>query len=97
MSLEPGLWLIVYDISDDARRRRVHSLLKQYGDPVQGSAFEARLTRAEHGALLERAAKLVDHSKDKLFFYPMVRAREADIVALGLPRPEIRRRTFWII
>lgn len=93
----PGLWLVVYDIADDGRRRRVHALLKQYGEPTQESAFEARLTRAERRALIERATRLLDPAKDRLDLYPVVRAREEDIVSLGLPRVEVRPRTYWIV
>jgi CRISPR-associated endonuclease Cas2 len=97
LSLGPMLWVIVYDVGNDTRRRRLHALLKQYGDPVQDSAFEARLTRSERKALLERASRIIDPSSDKVFLYPLVRAKEGDIVALGQPRVEVRRRTYWIL
>jgi CRISPR-associated protein Cas2 len=97
MSREPGLWVLVYDIAEDARRRRVHALLKQFGDPVQGSAFEARLTPAELRMLVDRATRLIDAQEDKLYAYPVSGVREADIVVVGRARPAIRRRTFWIV
>ena len=97
MSPRAGLWVLAYDIADDARRRRVHALLKQYGDPVQESAFEARLTAVERKALLERAQRILDAQADRLTLYPVARDREDDIVSLGLPRPEVKRRTWWIV
>lgn len=95
-SLGPMLWVIVYDVESDSRRR-LRALLKQYGEPVQYSAFEARLTRAERRALIERAGRIIDQNTDRLFLYPLVRAREDDVVELGQPRVEVERRTYWII
>lgn len=37
------LWIIAYDIENDRSRRRVHNLLKDYGERVQFSVFECQL------------------------------------------------------
>jgi len=35
------LYSICYDIKDDRRRNRIFKLLKDFGEPVQFSVFEA--------------------------------------------------------
>lgn len=37
---EKTLYVIVYDISNNKRRTKLHTALKNYGSPVQYSVFE---------------------------------------------------------
>lgn len=56
--VDEHLYLITYDICDDKRLRRVHKLLKGYGEWVQLSVFQCRLSRrrlAELQQLLDGA------------------------------------------
>lgn len=41
-----ALIVVAYDISNDRRRARVHTLLLGYGEPVQESLFECDLDEA---------------------------------------------------
>lgn len=38
------LWVVAYDIENDAIRRRVYQLLRDHGEAVQYSVFECWLT-----------------------------------------------------
>lgn len=80
------LTVMVYDVSCDRRRDRLHALLKQYGVPVQKSVFEGRLTRAERGRVVERASNLIDLATDSFVVYVIGSKQEEGIVALGRPR-----------
>jgi CRISPR-associated protein Cas2 len=90
------LTVIVYDVTDDARRTRLHALLKQYGEPVQRSAFEARLTPRERARLLERAAPLLA-ATDRFAAYTVPASHEPQIAELGAPRPQVLVRTYYVV
>lgn len=54
MSDRPLLRVIVYDIADNRRRRKVAAALEERAARVQESVFEARLTRAQLARLHQR-------------------------------------------
>ena len=56
------LYLIAYDISDDARRTKLAELLEGFGQRVQRSVFECDLNEREYQAL-ER--KMKRHSQTR--------------------------------
>jgi len=91
------LVLIVYDIVSDRRRNKIHKLLCQYGVPVQDSAFEARLERAERRILLDSAARLIDPAEDSFNLYPIQKDAENGIVSLGKPRPPVELPDYFIL
>jgi CRISPR-associated protein Cas2 len=62
------LWLICYDISDDKRRYHVRRLLEGYGERVQLSAFECRLTSSHFTALRHALGRIVA-SDDTVHYY----------------------------
>lgn len=53
---EPVPLLVVYDISDDRRRTRLHRLLHSFGEPLQRSVFLCWLNAASH----RRFTKLIE-------------------------------------
>lgn len=61
--------VISYDISEDKRRTKVHSLLKSYGQWMQYSVFECDLTKAQYAKLRDRASKLIQPETDSIRFY----------------------------
>lgn len=91
------LTVIVYDVSDDRMRTRLHKLLRQYGVPVQESAFEARLTGNERRRLLDLAAVLINPITDRFVIYTVAKPQEHNIECLGVPRPEIRDDPFVLV
>jgi CRISPR-associated protein Cas2 len=54
--------VISYDISDDKRRTKIHSILKSYGQWVQYSIFECELTDTQYAKLRSR---LIDTPRSK--------------------------------
>lgn len=91
------LTVMVYDISDDWRRRKMHALLLEYGLPVQRSAFEGRLTAAERGRLATRAAPFIDPATDMLVIYTVAREQERAIRTIGIPRPPVHEQRWFIV
>ena len=63
--------LIVYDISNDRRRTKLHNLLLDYGTPVQYSAFECRLNDKDLTKLKNAIKRIVRPRKDNLRYYSL--------------------------
>lgn len=64
-------FLICFDISDDAERRRVSRHLEQFGNRVQRSVFEVSVSaRAEITALRRELLELLQEPGD-LRIYPL--------------------------
>ena len=61
--------LVVYDISDDRRRTRLHNVLKNYGTPVQYSVFECLLDAAEVVRMKRSIAKVIRPRLDRVRCY----------------------------
>lgn len=57
--------LIVYDISNDKRRTKLHNLLLDYGTPVQYSVFECHLDSKNLTKLKKAAARITHRGKRK--------------------------------
>ena len=54
--------VVSYDISEDKRRTKIHSILKSYGQWVQYSIFECQLTDTQYAKLRSRLNKLIKPS-----------------------------------
>jgi len=77
------LYSICYDIKDDRRRNRIFKLLKDFGEPVQFSVFEADIESEQLDRLLKRAEKLLDQAEDNLRIYPICAACRTKIEIIG--------------
>jgi len=77
-------YAISYDISDDGRRLKVAKTLKDFGERVQRSVFEANLEAAQLQRLKSRVEKILHPEEDNLRIYPLCGACVSDIVVLGL-------------
>jgi CRISPR-associated protein Cas2 len=79
------LYLVIYDISDDKRRKRVFNLLEGYGRRVQFSAFECVLNDRKFEELRSRLAKVVKMSEDSVRFYPISKHTLGQVIVWGEP------------
>jgi CRISPR-associated protein Cas2 len=61
--------LVIYDISNDKRRTKLHNALLNYGTPVQYSAFECLLTKQEKDKMILEINKVIRPRKDRVRFY----------------------------
>ena len=68
--------LVVYDISNDRRRTKLHDLLLDYGTPVQYSVFECEINDTRLIRLQRDLMQVIDAEEDNVRFYPL---NEADI------------------
>lgn len=61
--------LIVYDISSDKRRTRLHNRLKDFGTPVQYSVFECLLDEAGLKQMQGAVRKIIKPRLDRVRYY----------------------------
>ncbi len=58
------LYLVAYDIADPKRWRRVFRLMEGFGDWLQLSVFQCRLTVQRHAELIALLDGIIHHSDD---------------------------------
>lgn len=68
MSSDEHLYIVAYDISDTKRWRRVFKLMKGYGEWVQLSVFQCRLSRQRHAELVALLDGIIHHKADHIIF-----------------------------
>ena len=61
--------LVVYDISNDRRRTKLHNALLDYGTPVQYSVFECSLDVAGLGQMKSAVMRVIRPRADRVRFY----------------------------
>jgi CRISPR-associated protein Cas2 len=58
------LYLVTYDISNDRRWRRVFKLMKAYGQWVQLSVFQCRMSDRRRAELIQMLDGIIHHGED---------------------------------
>lgn len=76
--------VVSYDISSDRRRLKVMKIMEGFGERVQYSVFECRLTEGQVRELRRRLLRWVNPREDSVRFYFLSRADVARIRVLGL-------------
>ncbi len=61
--------IIVYDIVDDKRRRKLHKFLGNYGVPTQKSVFECKINQIELRQIKQYCKDNLDKDEDSLRIY----------------------------
>ncbi|MEA3309786.1 MAG: CRISPR-associated endonuclease Cas2 [Chloroflexota bacterium] len=61
--------VVVYDISADKRRTKLHNVLLNYGTPVQYSVFECLLKPARVTKLKAQVARVIHPREDQVRYY----------------------------
>ena len=61
--------LVVYDISNDRRRTKLHNALEDYGTPVQYSVFECLLDTKQLAAMRKAVRKVIRPRVDQVRYY----------------------------
>jgi CRISPR-associated protein Cas2 len=82
------MFVIAYDIEDDARRLRVARLLEGVGTRVQKSVFECDIDDRQFARLARRLALLLVPG-DALRAYRLVREDSNVVVLGGVPRTKL--------
>ena len=85
MASDERIYFVIYDIGDPRRWRSVFKTMHGYGDWVQLSAFQCRLTRMRHAELVADLDELIHHDHDHVVIVdigPADRVRPR-VVSLG--------------
>jgi CRISPR-associated protein Cas2 len=61
-------YLVCYDISNELRLRRVHKTMLGFGERLQYSVFECRLSPADLARCRHALRKVIHHREDQVLF-----------------------------
>lgn len=70
-------YLVCYDVRDDKRLRKIHRLLKAYGEPWQYSVFYCTLKAIDRVRLENAARDILDLKEDQLLLVDLGGNEEA--------------------
>jgi CRISPR-associated protein Cas2 len=62
--VDEHLYLVTYDISNPKRWRAVYGLMHGYGEWLQLSVFQCRLSRRRHAEMLATLDQIIHHDQD---------------------------------
>jgi CRISPR-associated protein Cas2 len=76
---------VAYDIGDPKRWRRVFRLMQGYGEWLQLSVFQCRLSRRRHAELLALLDGIIHHAEDHVMILDIgvAEAVKPRVVSLG--------------
>ena len=88
------LFVVTYDIADRKRWRRVLTIVEGYGDRLQLSVFQCRLTAHRRVELAARLEKVIRKDQDSVLFLDLGPADKVSprVESLGRPFEAIERR-----
>lgn len=66
--MEEHLYIVAYDISDQKRWRRIFRLMHGYGEWLQLSVFQCRMSRKRHAELVALLDGIINHKDDHVVF-----------------------------
>jgi CRISPR-associated protein Cas2 len=75
--------VVSYDIPEDKRRIKVHSVLKSYGQWMQFSVFECDVTQTQYAKMRSRLAKLIKPDTDSIRFYFLCQCCKGKVERIG--------------
>ncbi len=79
------LYLVTYDIREPKRWRRAFKLMKGYGEWLQLSVFQCRLSRRRHAELIQMLDEILNRRVDALLVIDLGQADKVKprVVSLG--------------
>ena len=83
--MEEHLYIVTYDISDPKRWRRVFKLMHGYGEWLQLSVFQCRLSRRRHADLVATLDEIILDDHDHVLMLDLGLADKVDprVISLG--------------
>lgn len=92
------LFIVTYDIADQRRWRRVFKVMHGYGDWIQLSVFQCRLTRRRRAELETRLRELVKNGEDHVLLVDVGPADRIELAveSIGKTFSKIERRAVVI-
>ncbi|OED37819.1 CRISPR-associated endonuclease Cas2 [Chromatiales bacterium (ex Bugula neritina AB1)] len=90
------LVIVTYDISNPRRWRKVFKCMKGFGEWLQYSVFQCRLTAIDQAELVAELDSLINHAEDHVLLLDVCAADkiEPKVTSLGKPYiPPVREVT----
>lgn len=83
--MDEHLYIVAYDIGDQKRWRRVFKIMNGYGDWVQLSVFQCRMSRQRHAEFVALIDGMIHHTEDHVVIMDLGPAEKVDprVVSLG--------------
>jgi CRISPR-associated protein Cas2 len=83
--VDEHLYIITYDIGDAKRWRVVYSLMNGYGEWVQLSVFQCRLSRQRHAEMIATLDEIIDDTQDHVVIVDLGSVENVNprVVSLG--------------
>ncbi|MCI0694602.1 CRISPR-associated endonuclease Cas2 [candidate division KSB1 bacterium] len=83
--MDEHLFIVTYDIGDPRRWRAVFNLMNGYGDWLQLSVFQCRLSRRRHAEMIATLDELIHHEEDHILLLDLGPADSVEprVVSLG--------------
>jgi CRISPR-associated protein Cas2 len=83
--MDEHLYIVTYDIGDPKRWRVVYSLMNGYGEWVQLSVFQCRLSRQRHAEMIATLDEVIDDAEDHVVIVDVGLAEKVEprVVSLG--------------
>lgn len=83
--MDEHLYIIAYDIADQKRWRAIFKLMHGYGEWLQLSVFQCRLSRLRHAELVATLDEIIHHKEDHVILMDlgMADAVQPKVVSLG--------------
>jgi CRISPR-associated protein Cas2 len=91
--MDDHLYIVSYDIGDPKRWRRVFRVMHGYGEWLQLSVFQCRLSRRRHAELVALLDGIIQHSEDHIVSLDVgpIERIEPRVVSLGKDFKAIER------
>lgn len=98
MAAQQHLYIVTYDICDTKRWRKVFRLMKGYGEWLQLSVFQCRLSRKQHAEMLAMLDSMIHHDHDHVLIINVGAAENVkpSIVSLGKDFDVVERQTIIV-
>lgn len=89
------LYIVAYDIRDPKRWRMIFKTMHGYGDWLQLSIFQCRLTRLRHAEMIADLDNLIHHDEDHVLIMDIGLADEVSprVTSLGKDFQPVTRDT----
>ena len=83
--MDERLYIVAYDIGDPKRWRKIFKLMHGYGEWLQLSVFQCRLSRRRHAELIATLDEIIHHKDDHVVLLDVGLAEEVKprVVSLG--------------
>jgi CRISPR-associated protein Cas2 len=92
------LYIVTYDIADQRRWRRVFKIMKGYGQWLQLSVFQCRLTARRRADMSARLEKEIHHRDDHILIVDVGPAEKVDpkVESLGKSFESVKRQAIIV-